>query len=255
MLADTIEPCASTGQPERGLELAEVARDLARDSDPLTRLHVGLRHSDALHFSGRFPEARALALETAQAAERQSIEELGGLEGLLLLAEAFFSGGDLDRATPLFLVLFAKLGASEHSRSCGLHWRRSSPTSSSRPGFFLRSQPPRRKLQSHTGWPDVRRESRRSDTSPGATPFAARRSAVEVDVSERFELSAMGRADPIVHPSLALLELAQGRFEEAVAAIEPTMRVREGRGILAPVDLALLIEALAQAGRISDAEP
>ena len=75
------------------------------------------------------------------------------------------------------------------------------------------------------------------------------------NVAERFELSAMGRADPIVHPSLAVLELALGRFEEAVAAIEPTIRVGESRGTLVPRDTAVLIEALVQAGRSSDAEP
>src|SRR5262249_44605289 len=101
MLADTVDPCAATGQTARGLELAELARELAEDSDPLTRLRVGLRHSDALHWAGRVAEARPLALEAAHAAARHDADELGGLEGLVLLAEAFFSGGDLDRATPL----------------------------------------------------------------------------------------------------------------------------------------------------------
>ncbi len=255
MLADTIEPCASTGQPERGLELAEVARDLARDSDPLTRLHVGLRHSDALHFSGRFPEARALALETAQAAERQSIEELGGLEGLLLLAEAFFSGGELDRATPL-----ARETVRE-ARSIGaLALLRIALASVFTYEFqsariLLALAAAEEELELAHGL--ARRSARIEALGHVAWCYAVRgeEERCRSHVGERFELSAMGRADPIVHPSLALLELAQGRFEEAVAAIEPTMRVREGRGILAPVDLALLIEALAQAGRISDAEP
>jgi DNA-binding CsgD family transcriptional regulator len=77
-------------------------------------------------------------------------------------------------------------------------------------------------------------------------------------VGERFELDAMGRGDPIVHPALGHLELCLGHGEAAAAALEPTVRIRRQRGV---VDAALpnptrplLVEAYVRAGRFADAE-
>jgi len=254
MLADTVEPCSATGQAERGLELALVARNLARDSDPLTRLHVGLRHSDALHWLGRFPEARALALEAAHDGERRGREELGP-EGVHLLAEAFFSGGELDRAAPLARAIVREarsIGALALLRFA-LSLQYIVEFEAARMLLALAAAEEELELAQGLATRSARIE---------ALGHVAWCTAVRGDdercrshVAERFELSAMGRADPIIHPSLAVLELALGRFEEAVTAIEPTTRVGEGRGSLVPRNIAILIEALVQAGRSSDAKP
>jgi DNA-binding CsgD family transcriptional regulator len=254
MLAETVEPCAVTGQTERGVDLARRALDLAAGADPVTRLHVRLRHSDAHHWAGRFPEARALALEAARAAADENDEELEGLDGLLLQAEATFSGGDLERAQPLWEQ------AVREARSAGALTLLRLALG----GLFTVE------FQSGRVLPALAAAEEELELAQGLARRSARIEALgyvawcdslrgleercRSYVAERFELAALGRPDPIVHPSLALLELSLGRFEEAVAALEPTIRAREGRGILAPVDLALLIEAYAQAGRAADAE-
>ena len=253
MLADAVEPCSSTRQTGRGVVLAERARDLARGSDPLTRLYVGLRHSDALHWSGRFPEARALALEAARRAAQEPSDDLG-LEGHLFLAEAFFSGGDLEGATPIAqnAVREARSAGALASLRLALELlftvefhsgRFLSALAAAEEDLELAQGLARRfaRIQAlgHVAWCDAVRGNEKRCRSC---------------VAERFELSALGRVDPIVHPALALLELSLGRYDEAVAAIEPTVRVREGRAILATAEIALLIEAYAQAGRTRDAE-
>jgi DNA-binding CsgD family transcriptional regulator len=77
-------------------------------------------------------------------------------------------------------------------------------------------------------------------------------------VAERFELSAMDRADPIVHPALGHLELVLGNGEAAAAALEPTIRIFEMRGRVDAAEfkpqLPRLIEAYVRAGRLADAE-
>ena len=76
-------------------------------------------------------------------------------------------------------------------------------------------------------------------------------------VDERFELQSLRDPDPIVHPSLALLELALGRPEEAARALEHTVRVRSERGLLDAAEasplLPLLCEAYARSARQEDA--
>jgi DNA-binding CsgD family transcriptional regulator len=254
MLAETVEPCAVTGQTERGVELARRALDLAAGADPVTRLHVRLRHSDAHHWAGRFPEARALALEAAHAAADENDEELEGLDGLHLQAEAFFSGGDLERARPLWER------AVREARSAGALTLLRLALS----GLFTVE------FQSGRVLPALAAAEEELELAQGLARRSARIEALgyvawcdslrgleercRSHVAERFELAALGRPDPIVHPSLVLLELSLGRFEEGVAALEPTLRAREGRGMMAPIDLALLIEAYAQAGRADDAE-
>jgi tetratricopeptide (TPR) repeat protein len=75
-------------------------------------------------------------------------------------------------------------------------------------------------------------------------------------VEERFELQALRYSDPIIHPSLALLELALGRPEEAARTLEHVVRVRSERGLFdaaeAPM-LPMLCEAYARSGRHEDA--
>ncbi len=251
MLADAVEFCSP---PERGIELADRALDLSRDADPLTRLRVGLRRSDAFHYSGRFPEARALALEAAGAAEQDGSAELRSLEGLMLLHEAFFSGADLERAAPLARAAVQearRVGALDALRlalaglwSIDMHAGRFlSGLAAAEEELELAQGLGRRfariEALGHVAWCDAVRgnEQRCRDY-----------------VAERFELASLGQADPIVHPALAILELALGRFEEAVTAIEPTIRVREGRKTLSPAEVVLLVEALALAGRTNDAE-
>ena len=69
-------------------------------------------------------------------------------------------------------------------------------------------------------------------------------------VEERFKLQALRYPDPIIHPSLALLELALGRPEEAARALEHTVRVRSERGLFDAAEgspmLPMLCEAYAR---------
>ncbi len=259
MLADAVDPCAATGQIERAVELVTRARQLARGSEPLTRLRVALRHADAIHWSGRFGEARRLALAAAEEAVREDGAALNGIEARLLLAEALFSGGDLERARPL-----VEQAASEARRIGALGLLRAALA-----GLFSvelvagRVLPAFAAAEEELGLAEgLARRTARIDSLGHLAACEAMRGLEErcrAHVSERFELSVRGRADPIVHPALGHLELALGNGEAAAAALEPTTRIREQRGVvdaaLATPELPLLIEAYARAGRLADAEP
>ena len=257
MLADTVDACASTGQIERGLELATRARALARSAEPVTRLRVALRHSDAVSWAGRFGEARRLALAAAEEADRERDGALGGMEARMLLQEALFSAGDLERARPLAEEVVSearRLGALGLLRDA-LHGLVAIEIGAGRvlPGLAAAEE----ELAIAEG---LARRWARIYALGHVAVFEAMRGLVErcrAHVAERFELAASGRADPIVHPALGHLELVLGHVDAAVAALEPTIRILERRGRIDAADftpqLPLLIEAYARAGRSTEA--
>jgi DNA-binding CsgD family transcriptional regulator len=258
LLADAIEPCAATGQLERGAELGGRARSLARDADASMRLQVELRYADAVHSTARFQEAEGLALQAAEDAVGNPDGTLGSLESRLLLAEAFFSGGDLDRARPI-----AEQTVDEARREGALGPLRialatvfSIELVAGRALQLLAAAQEELELAEGLGRAWARAEALGhvawGESLRGLDELCRKH------VEERFELQRLHRADPIVHPSLGLLELALGRPEEAVEALEPTVRIQAERGL---VDAAkptpeqpLLIEAYARAGRRDEAE-
>jgi DNA-binding CsgD family transcriptional regulator len=258
MLADTIDPCASSGQMERGVELATRARELARGSDSLTRLRVALRHADATFWSGRFGAARRLALAAAEEAERHDGTALESIEARVLLHEAFCAGGDFGRARrPV------EQAVSEARRAGALGLLQWALAGLFTVEFFAGRV--RRALAAAEEELELAEGLARRFTRIEALGHVAWCEAMRgleercrAHISERFELSASGRADPIVHPALGLLELALGHGEAAVAALEPTVRIREQRGAVDAAmwtpELPLLIEAYARADRFADAD-
>ena len=258
ILAETIEPCAATGQLERGVELGRRARSLARGADGAMRLQVELRYADAVHSTARFQEAETLSLEAAEDALSNGDESLTSLESQLLLAEAFFSGGDLDRARPI-----AEQTVDEARRQGALGPLRfalatvfSIELTAGRALQLLAAAQEELELAQGLGRAWARAEAL------GHVAWGESLRGLEEEcrghVKERFELQRLHRANPIVHPSLGLLQLALGRPEEAVKALEPTVRIQAERGL---VDAAkptpeqpLLIEAYARAGRREEAE-
>jgi DNA-binding CsgD family transcriptional regulator len=255
MLADTVDPCAATGQIERGAELTTRARELARGSDPVTRLRVALRYSDARYWSGRFGEARRLALAAAEEAETENDAALAGIEARMLLQEAFFSGGAMERARPVVEQVVSearRLGALGLLRDA-LGGLVSIELLAGRvlPGLAAAEE----ELAIADG---LARRWARLYALGHAAAFEAMRGLEERcrgHVAERFEL---GRGDRIVHPALGLLELLLGHGEAAVAALEPTIRINEQRGRTDAAEftpqLPLLIEAYLRAGRLTDAQ-
>jgi DNA-binding CsgD family transcriptional regulator len=258
MLADTVDPCASTGQIQRSVELTTRARELARGSDPVTRLHVALRHADAIYWSGRFGEARRLALAAAEEAAREDGAPLAGIEARMLLGQAFYSAGDAERArAPI------EQAVSEARRVGAL-------------GLLLGALADLYTVEALAGrvLPALAAAEEELAIAEGVGRRWARIYALghiaecealrgleercRAHVAERFELSAMGRGDPIVHPALGHLELVLGHGEAAVAALEPTTRIFEQRGRLDAAEfkplLPALIEAYVRAGRLADAE-
>jgi DNA-binding CsgD family transcriptional regulator len=257
MLADTVDPCASSGQMARGVELTTRARDLARGSDSLTRLRVALRHADATFWAGRFGEARRLALTAAEEAAREDGAALEGIEGGVL-HEAFAAGGDMARARSLVEQAVSEarrvgaLGVLQWALACLFTVE-----------FFAGRVLPalaaaEEELQLAEGL--ARRFTRIEALGHVAWCEAMRglEEGCRAHIAERFELSARGRADPIVHPALGLLELLLGHGDAAVAALEPTVRIREQRGAIDAAmwtpELPMLIEAYVRAGRFADAE-
>jgi DNA-binding CsgD family transcriptional regulator len=258
MLADTVDPCASTGQTQRSVELTTRARELARGGDPVTRLHVSLRHADAIYWSGRFGEARRLALAAAEEAVREDGAALAGIEARMLLGQAFYSAGDAGRARPPIEQV-----VSEARRVGAL-------------GLLLGALADLYTVEALAGrvLPALAAAEEELAIAEGVGRRWARIYALghiaecealrgleercRAHVAERFELSAMGRGDPIVHPALGHLELVLGHGEAAVAALEPTTRIFEQRGRVDAAEfkplLPALIEAYVRAGRLADAE-
>ncbi len=258
MLADTVDPCASTGQIQRSVELTTRARELARGSDPVTRLHVALRHADAIYWSGRFGEAQRLALAAAEEAAREDGAALAGIEARMLLGQAFYSAGDAERARP---PIEQAVGEARRVGALGLLLGALGDlyTLEALVGRVLPAlAAAEEELAIAEG---VGRRWARIYALGHIAECEALRGLEErcrAHVAERFELSATGRGDPIVHPALGHLELVLGHGEAAVSALEPTTRILEQRGRVDAAEfkphLPLLIEAYVRAGRLSDGE-
>jgi DNA-binding CsgD family transcriptional regulator len=258
MLADTVEPCAGTGQIERGVELAARARELAHGGDAFTRLQVASSHANAIFWSGQFGEAQALWHEAAEEAAREGGATLAGIEGRMLLQEAFSSGGDLERARPL-----GEQAVSEARRLGALGPLRLALAGLFTVEFFAGRVLPalaaaEEELELAQG---LARRAARIEALGHVAWCEAMRGLEErcrAHVSERFELAASGRVDPIVHPALGLLELGLGHGEAAMVALEPTVRIREERGVVDAAlwtpEVPMLVEACVRAARFEDAE-
>ena len=259
MLADSVEPCAATGQIERGVQLAARARELSRSSkDPVTRLRVACSHANAIFWSGRFGEARALWHEAADEATREDGAALVGIEARVLLQDACSSGGDLERARS-----FGEQAVNESRRLGALGPLRLALAGLFTVEFFAGRVLPalaaaEEELELAEG---LARRYARIDAL-GHVAWCETMRGLEArcraHIAERFELSASGHPDPIVHPALGLLELGLGHGEAAVTALEPTVRIREQRGAVDAAlwtpELPMLIEAYVRATRPVDAE-
>lgn len=258
ILVEAIEPCSATGQVERGAQIGSRARSLARKADALTRLRVELRYSDSVHWSGRSVEASKLALAAAEEALAARDEELDSLEARLLLAEAFFSGNDLDRAR-----LIAERAVDEARRLGALG-----------PLRIALAEVASVELAVGRALPLLAAAQEELDLAEGlghgwawaealghlawGESFRGLEEQCRQHVAQRFELQRLRHPDPIVHPSLALLELALGRPEDAANVLEPTIRLRAERGLSDAAEgkpfLPLLCEAYGRLGRDAEAK-
>ena len=257
ILVEAIEPCSATGQVERGARLGRRARRLARGADAATRLRIELRYADSVRWAGRAGEATELALAAAEEAALGGDEELDSLESRLLHAEAFFSGDDLERARPI------AGGVADEARRLGalgplriaLAMIVSVELVAGRARPLLGAAQEELDLAQGLGhgwaWAEALGHVAWGESLRGLEEECRRH------VQERFDLQALRYPDPIIHPSLALLELALGRPEAAAKALEQTVRVRAERGLQDAADgspmLPLLSEAYARAGRLDDA--
>jgi DNA-binding CsgD family transcriptional regulator len=257
ILVEATGPCTATGQVERGARLGRRARRLARGADAATRLHIEAHYADSVRWAGRAGEATELALAAAEEAARSGDEGLDSLESRLLLAEAFFSGDALDRARPIAQRVVddaRRLGALGPLR-LALATLVSVELLAGRALPLLAAAQEELDLAQGLGhgwaWADAIGHVAWGESLRGLEEECRRH------VAERFELQAIRYPDPILHPSLALLELALGRPEEAARALEHTVRVRSERGLLDAADgwpmLPMLCEAYARSGRQEDA--
>jgi DNA-binding CsgD family transcriptional regulator len=257
MLVEAIEPCSATGQMERGARLGRRARRLARGADAATRLHIETHYADSVRWAGRAGEATELALAAAEEAQRGGDGWLDSLESRLLLAEAFFSGDALDRARPIAERVVdeaRRLGALGPLR-LALATLVSVELVAGRALPLLAAAQQELDLAQGLGhgwaWAEALGHVAWGESLRGLEEECRRH------VAERFELQALRYPDPIIHPSLALLELALGRPEEAARALEHTVRVRSERGLLDAAEhsplLPMLCEAHARSGRHEDA--
>jgi len=257
ILVEAIEPCSATSQMERGARLGRRARRLARGADAVTRLHIESRYADSVRWAGRAGEATELALAAAEEAAGSGDEGLDSLESRLLLAEAFFSGDDLDRARPIAERVVdeaRRLGALSRLR-LALATLVSVELVAGRALPLLAAAQEELDLAQGLGrgwaWAEALGHLAWGESLRGLEEECRRH------VEERFKLQALRYPDPIIHPSLALFELALGRPEEAARALEHTVRVRSERGLFDAAEgspmLPMLCEAYARSGRHEDA--
>ena len=262
ILVDAIEPCAGAGEVARGVELAGRARDLARKGDAATRLRIESRYADALIFAGRNPEARRVALAAAEAAEQAALagdRSLATLEAQLDLTEAFYGGGDVNRARPVAVRV-----VDEARRRGALELLRGALAN------LMTLEHLAGRVLPELAAAEEELEVARGLGGGGGSVVQALghvawgealrglESQCRDHVRECCERSSRGGRDPVVHPSLALLELSLGRPEDAAAWLEQSPRMREryalvDAGWINP-ERPLLIEAYVRSGRRCDAQ-
>jgi DNA-binding CsgD family transcriptional regulator len=257
ILVEAIVPCTATGQVGRAAELGLRARRLARGADAATRLLIETHYSDSVRASGRAGEATTIALAAAEEAALSGDEGLDSLESRLMLAEAFFSGDALDRARPIAERVVddaRRIGALGPLR-LALATVASVEIMAGRALPLLASAQEELDLAQGLGygwaWVEALGHVAWGESLRGLEDECRRH------VQERFELQSLRYPDPKIHPSLPLLELALGRAEEAAKALEHTLRVTSGRGVVDSADdfpiLPVLCEAYARSGRHEEA--
>jgi DNA-binding CsgD family transcriptional regulator len=257
ILVEAIVPCSATGQMERAARLGRRARRLARSADAATRLSIETHYADSVRSAGRAGEATELALAAAEEAARCGDEGLDSLESRLLLAGAFFSGDALDRARPIAERVVdeaRRLGALGPLR-LALATLVSVELLAGRALPLLAAAQEELDLAEGLGhgwaWADALGHVAWGESLRGLEEECRRH------VQERFDLQLLRYPDPIIHPSLPVLELALGRPEEAARALEQAVRVRSERGLLDAAEgwpmLPMLCEAYARSGRQEDA--
>ena len=255
LLAAAVQPSIDAGRQEHALELAQAARALARDADPVVRLRVESMYADACAALGDWGEAHRAWRTAAEEGERAGLAQAA--DGRLWLSEACHCAGINDRARDLALVAAREARQAGATRALAsavqLLFSMELVTGRMRPAAAAAEE----ELELAGGL------GRLMDHKEGLGHLAwCAAHAAEADrcrelVAQRYELGERLGDDALLHPALGVLELGLGNAAAAVSAFRRTLRTFALRGNSTAMGVLIVdgevVEALLLAGHEAEA--